>query len=53
MYYEIEKMERTLQFFHQYFLLSLPALASNWEAPACNASVHQRVKSKNKKPKLM
>lgn len=29
----------TLRFFHQYFLLSFPALASNWDAPACNASI--------------
>ena len=28
----------TLQFFHQNFLLSLAALVSNWEAPACSAS---------------
>jgi len=29
---------QTLRFFHQYFLLSLPACCSNWDAPCCRAS---------------
>lgn len=31
-----------LQFFHQYFLFSLPAFVSNCEAPACSASAEKK-----------
>lgn len=33
-----EDCSGTFMFFHQYFLFSLAALVSNWEAPACSAS---------------
>lgn len=35
---QLEKCSFTFMFFHQYFLFSLAALVSNWEAPACSAS---------------
>ena len=35
---QTQDLSLTLQFFHQYFLFSFPALASNCEAPACRAS---------------
>ena len=35
---KINTLVPTLQFFHQNFLFSFPALASNCEAPACKAS---------------
>ena len=37
-------MTFTFIFFHQNFLLSFPALASNCDAPACNASAPQHHK---------
>ena len=43
-----ERDVHTFIFFHQYLLLSFPEVASNCDAPACSASVHQGKHSRKK-----